>query len=677
MDQSFRQCFCWNETENQWCGGYNLLKVPACQEVISTIGSWTVPALLIAIVMLLFPCFFALGRYCCNCCGGRDPSAGCCCPSTPHRPANGEEGPGRVYHNTSIFIAKCAWLLCFSGLIYFSIGVFTTTHSVSADVKGLTGSLRAETDAIFTALGNTSDAFLMMSMPNTARKGGAFPNPDYIMIANQTAMSFESRRQQIDNALNLVDNLEDDQNYGRAQVMYRLMGCVCLVGLIGLVFLIFNVRRAMLLVVILMSVASACLFFAFAVHIALGQVTSTICDDYNGTFVPAVVAAVKSQKGCDNSALTGMINSTANAYQQFVADPMSSNNLCGVLSLLCEGGTFTVLDHKVTWNATFECPLNVCSRDPGQYSWVPPASTNETLAPIYYWANISDYLIVNVSNFATMLANATVRPNVPGGQGCPTGVSPCTIEACADNCISATSPAFPVSLRQVSQMIVNIRKEYQTSIDYLAWTAMAANNNCSSFKNFLWNDNDGSFYHYFCKDLSREFMSTSITIGSAAVVAAILVILSIRGMKRFQPMTARVSNIARQTLYLANAAAAGVKQGDLDELGYANAPVTHVVHIAPGQIVMFQPVLGEPVMTAKGANLTSNAASSEKARLLRDQHPLLQEEADASAACAAQNTPVVVQSSAALTESMATIDGSASSNAVKPSVAKGGYRSIN
>src|SRR5437868_6950152 len=101
-DGSFESCFCWNHTAGGLCDGFaeGSSWTTPCQNRLLGAFYWASPAIFVFCFFLFFPFFFCLSRVLCNCCGGRHPSEGCCCPdqSSRHRFAG--------YTNVTLFLAK-------------------------------------------------------------------------------------------------------------------------------------------------------------------------------------------------------------------------------------------------------------------------------------------------------------------------------------------------------------------------------------------------------------------------------------------------------------------------------------------------------------------------------------------------------------------------------------------
>ena len=129
IDDSFRECFCYNETSRTWCAndphapGATYFLRTSCRRMISNLFIWDSFAIIPLFVFLLFPLLFCMGRLLCNCCGGRQPSYGCCCPAD-NKLVSADPKFKRPYSRCSIWFATIlAVAIVVAAVVFCALGL--------------------------------------------------------------------------------------------------------------------------------------------------------------------------------------------------------------------------------------------------------------------------------------------------------------------------------------------------------------------------------------------------------------------------------------------------------------------------------------------------------------------------------------------------------------------------
>jgi len=331
MKGYLQQCLCWNNQTNSFCGGEKWYESHACKTWFWDALYWTIPAIMGLFFFLLFPVVFCCARFLCNCCGGRNPTYGCCCPDESSR----HRFPG--YTNRSIFIVKILYCCVFGAYIYYAVGGYVTNAKLHNQVVDILSDLDHAVDNVAQLNNDTWTDFVTLA-------GNGYGVTEADAGRMKFAMgTFDNRRNQMHNIIDDIRNVENNQGWGRAESVYRYPSCALFVYLFAFFFMLCNVRKLMVFLVWLSCFAAVTVTIVFIPHMILAQGASALCSTYNSTMVPIVVGAVETQDGCNQPFVFSTIQRVASRFEAEAFN--ASSRLCMNVNSLC---------------ASLTCKINTC-----------------------------------------------------------------------------------------------------------------------------------------------------------------------------------------------------------------------------------------------------------------------------------------------------------------------------
>lgn len=488
-DANFRNCFCF-QSDGTWCGanGNNDFWRDSCRDWAEDALLWTIPAFLAWIGFLFFPFVFFAARMCCNCCGGRQPTDGCCCPSTPSVRVfeDGHEEPiPRRYSNRSIFCTKFFFASCFGLWVYYSVGVYVLNHRVDNALNDVTNSISFESSKISSMVIDAVNATQTL-----VNNDAPFISSSLVFDLQAAQTKYLSVDNDIQNIVNHIQHAENDQSWGRYEDAFRIPSIALCILFPAFVMMLCNCRNAALTIGSgLMSLTAVLVVTAFITHELVAQASTALCNDYNDTLVPSVLNAAKWGHGCGQEGITSDLSTVSLGY---------FNDACkqGLADLCADDA--------------FQCPPNAYQNlcvDAGTIG-------TETLDG---WATLAQLLN---STFTTSIVYNDI-----GCTGALGGDS-CTISQCASYC---SEP----DLRSNSQLLVDFMDSYSDSMNVILVDFYPAYVNCTALYEALMST---GIHGQLCNEFSTQFTNISIQFLALSCLSIAAVILLILGAKRFMKM---------------------------------------------------------------------------------------------------------------------------------------------
>lgn len=392
-DELFRQCFCWDKNTDTFCGGEKFWR-PSCEHLALRTAGWTIPCILVIFFFVCFPFFFLVFRYCCNCCGGRSPSFGCCCPYN-----NSRTGPRRY---TKCTIRTTKWLAvgCLALFIYFCVTVYTTNHKVSLAATGLMNSIEATSHQMLDEIADASSAAEHV-------KGKYISEGDAETIKEYQG-EYSTRVERIHDGLGHAHDVESNKNYGREHITYTLVSLPLLFLVIMFLFMLCNGRGfLMAFLVSLFSFSCMVLVVALIAHGALAQVSHIGCNNYQQAVIPTVRTIIELRKGCNQQGFMASLFSTGMLFATEVCNKKGLTILCAT---------------------QFNCSaFDFCAK-----------------------THTKDGLI-NAAAVEGVLSSPAYNPN-----NCIFGARPCTIRQCAEQCVGNIQEASQAIVEEMLNYGPNI-----------------------------------------------------------------------------------------------------------------------------------------------------------------------------------------------------------------------------
>jgi len=211
----------------------------------------------LAAAVLTFLAFivFLPGRTLCNGFGGKEPSYGCCCPST---------AASREYTRREILYVKFAvTIIAIPIIIGVAIG-FESNSEISSSLSTVTATLVSSGDNITSILEQTRDLLLSMSITS----GYA----DVINSSVQSAISIDNNMHNARNTIHKYDNI-------RKSIM--IVGFVFSLSLVlaGIVCAIFNMRLVAFFFGMIGLLVLTTVWISFGIHLVADKFTYDVCVD--------------------------------------------------------------------------------------------------------------------------------------------------------------------------------------------------------------------------------------------------------------------------------------------------------------------------------------------------------------------------------------------------------------
>lgn len=484
----FTSCFCY-QTNGRWCDGTAVGSSEfwrdSCKNWVTDALLWTIPAFLALLFFFFFPFIFCAARVCCNCCGGREPTDGCCCPTNPGvrvTPEGTVVPQTKQYSNRSVFCTKFLLAAVFGLWVYYSVGIFVINHRVSNGLLDVIGSINSEMSSLYETVAagqNASNAL--------AANGATFVDATALQSELQSALSkYQTVVHDVAEINNHIHDAELNEQIGRNEDAYRIPAIGLCILFPAFIMMLCNCRGVVLTIGAgLMSFAAVLVVGAFIAHEVVAQGSTALCNNYNTTLVPSLINAATWGGGCGGASITQRVSDGA---EQYFEQACSS----GVATLCGESGAFT-------------CP-------PGAYDLlcVDGQSSSGNVAS---WSHL---LVVLNSTFFESVNTEDAN--------CPSG---CSISVCANQCASLTS-------KSASQQFQSFFDAYQQPVQVLVNDFFAAYYNCTGIYEAL---QSTSIHGNLCNEFSTQFTNISIQFLALSVLAIPAIILLIMGAKRFTKMT--------------------------------------------------------------------------------------------------------------------------------------------
>lgn len=487
-DSDFAKCFCFQENGN-WCStttpeGETDFMRDSCKNWLTTALLWTIPAFVVFLGFAVFPFVFCCARVCCNCCGGREPSDGCCCPSQSstrvHSDGSVEVIP-KAYSNRSIFCTKFMYAACFALWVYYSVGVFVINHRVNNAFMDVTGAIATQSSLLYDTVLQAQNVTQQL-----ADSGATFMDAQGVAEQLQaSANKYHTVDSDIQKIINHLQDAETQQQYGRYADAFRIPAVPMIILFPVLLLMLCNVRGAVMTISAgLLAVTALFVVASFIVHELVAQGSTALCNNYNSTLVPSLINAAIYGGGCGLTTVSAELNlGAANFFQQACAD--------GISDMCFNGGPFN-------------CP-------PSAYESLCLQSSSGMNAE--GWSPLMQLL------------NATFEQSVTySDPECSS--SGCSIQQCAAMCSNG-------DLKGAAMKVTSFMQSYYSNTAELMTEFLPDYVNCSAIYTALISP---SIQGELCGDFSTEFTNIAIQFLALSVLCIPTTILLILGAKRFTKM---------------------------------------------------------------------------------------------------------------------------------------------
>jgi hypothetical protein len=505
----FSDCLCWNITSDDWCGSsanQNFFRRDPCHSWLVEAFAWTIPAMLLAVLFLVFPFLLFAARCCCNCCGGREPTEGLCCPTKilVRDPITGEETLKlKTYSNRSIFFTKALFWLMFGFWIYFSVGVYHINDQVHWALHRVVDRTQKEIDSLADNVNNT-----LQALETVQRNGGGSALLEPSLIAQVTAA--QSRLAQLEHDTSLIvsniSRVEDDQAWGRNQLAYRIPSIPLSVLAVVLFFVFCNCHNGFLTFVAgIFSLLSVFVVLFFILHAVVAQGATELCDNYNDTVIPLLLDVATSKGGCGVDSVVASLDASGRMYVAHACGSGGDASVFGGMLDLCNAS-----------KGLFVCPL-------GDAALAALCATN------FNWPAA-----------ATAVTQVFALAASTGRAGClDCNISTCAYGGCTDPAAQAAAHRFQ-----------HFASSFGDPMAYVLGTAYADYVNCTGLADAI--EFRGPIQNALCESFSTDFSNVSILFLELSLLAVVAVVVLVLGAKRFRKMQStaipgeelRISNVS-------------------------------------------------------------------------------------------------------------------------------------
>lgn len=491
----FRNCFCF-ESDGRWCGANqnNDFWRDSCASWVTDALLWTIPAFLMWIVFLFFPVILFSARMCCNCCGGRQPTEGCCCPSQPSLRVfeDGRVEPiPKTYTNRSIFCTKFFFTVVFSMWVYYSVGVYVVNHRVNNAFGDVTGGISRESEAISDSVFSAANATAIL-----ITNGATFADQNMYTELQNAQTQYQSVQNDINRIISHLQHVEYDQQWGRYQSSFRIPSIALCVLFPAFIMMLCNCRGAALTIGAgLISWSAVLVVTAFIGHELVAQASTTLCDEYNTTMVPSLINAAQWSGGCGRQSVETAVSNSAFEY----------------FTQACKEGVAMFCDPNV---GTFTCPADAFVFLCQDASLIGGGSATG-------WETLVDLLNETFVNSVTY--NDT---------NCESG---CTISMCASSCANG-------EMQNQAQTLVSFMAAFAEPMTAILNEFYPGYVNCSALYDALQSDD---IHGNLCGEFSTQFTNISIQFLALSVTSIAAVIVLVLAAKRFTKM-AKVEEVDGQ-----------------------------------------------------------------------------------------------------------------------------------
>ena len=362
------------------------------------IGVWAVPGLLLGIVLLLSTPLYCLGKYCCNCCGGKEMTPHYCVPNMlyPSKYSRGDLMRSRVY-----VVFGC--IICFGAMGWG----YSATIPLTGNLRGLMGGLKAIPDVVRTRIADL-DSALNVTVYSAATN-------------SEQVQSLLPAKAKVD-AANVTKPLEDqiDQLNGLLQSFVDYMAPAY--------FVIFAVLAGAC------TVAVACVIATQRRYLPMASLWFLMLFGFIAWTAHGATSLLAIGMGDLGVEATGAGKGQTNVLPALFG---------------CSASSFTAIASQLTAAST-EQSVAACNKMASTYCWNPAATIEANVGqlkvfdcPTRSCQGVSfEQLAVEMSSSYQINAAVAVHPQAASiGARCAT-LPNCTIEACAADCTVAGSSSL-------------------------------------------------------------------------------------------------------------------------------------------------------------------------------------------------------------------------------------------
>ena len=370
------------------------------------VGVFAAPGIILAVFMFLACPMYCGGKYCCNCCGGRNQTPNFCCPNTelPARYSSGDLLRPKILALICLAIAVAAviWgvtgtLNMLQGLSDFGANIVATPALIQQQIDEIDAALVV---TVYDPTTNTNSTRALLSEPGGPGAG--------------TLTEATAAKNDLDSQVNTYMGDYQARIDQFANVMWAIFAVPLVIIMLGFIAAIANCRRyfPMTLVWILFLLGFL-MWIIHALFSGISMIVGDFCAEVQG-LARKQLNLVSILIGCDDTQFAGFKQNFRSLEAQ------ESENTCNSIARLCYDPTQTVAQN-VAAGTVYNCPLN-----PG----LAARCSGIAFATLFTYMDTVFYIHPNiVGTTEATVAGAACRT--------PANVNSCTLEKCSRDCTDA------------------------------------------------------------------------------------------------------------------------------------------------------------------------------------------------------------------------------------------------
>ena len=146
----------------------------------------------LSLAMCFGCCFFLCGRYCCDCCGGKTPTPGCCFPDNEH--------PISQYNQTPVYLTRGSMIVTTLLIFIFMLTAIIGSSQFSSKIRGSFDTTHDVLNNVALQINNISTNILAIPIPSSSNSSQS----------NDIRVNVNDARNKINDALINIGNSVDE-----------------------------------------------------------------------------------------------------------------------------------------------------------------------------------------------------------------------------------------------------------------------------------------------------------------------------------------------------------------------------------------------------------------------------------------------------------------------------------
>jgi hypothetical protein len=453
------------------------------------VAVFSAPGLIVAAMFVLATPLYLIGKYCCNCCGGRDQRPNFCCPA---------DDLAAIYDKGDILRPKIILLIT----LLAAIGAFVWGYvgggklesglvDFGDQISNIPVLLRAELDAMNVAL--TVQVYSASS--GATSTVALLSDPSYINIMTEANKTLTQLKDLVGDNIGSAQDMVKQYSF----IVFVFFAIPAVILIIGGVFAVCNIRRfGPMTLVWLCFLFGALVWICHAVFCLGSMVVSDACTEIHGVayeqqnILPALV-------GCKNSMFDGFIGNFDTLRTDY------TKNLCNSITPFCYDTSLTPAQN-VAAKQVLVCPS-------------PMDCTTVTFGQMAVWMETAFYTNKNIADMDGVSTNSE-------GYRCttPANLYSCYLDVCSSDCTNSSGLSDIGRAAKQFSSLYEVDRKISNVID----TKASQYANCDSLFSIMIAPMDPS-----CKTIAKALIADRQASGLLGLCMIAAVFCLAWGAKRF------------------------------------------------------------------------------------------------------------------------------------------------